>query len=122
MAKKYFLYLVRWQLSTPILSLVLWWLSGMNVLLATIIANFIGGLIFFWVDRYIFRTISDEPLWEIKEDAECVDCGHVGSGYRIVEWFSYNRKEDKNPQYRCEKCRIKKMVEVREKMTEKPQK
>ncbi len=122
MAKKYFLYLVRWQLSTPILSLVLWWLSGMNVLLATIIANLIGGLIFFWVDRYIFRTISDEPLWEIKEDAECVDCGHIGSGYRIVEWFSYNRKEDKNPQYRCEKCRIKKMVEVREKMTEKPQK
>lgn len=55
MAKKYALYLLRWQLSTPILWLVLYALGSVSELLATIIANFIGGLIFFWVDGWIFR-------------------------------------------------------------------
>lgn len=49
------LYLLRWQLSTPILAICLWWLSDMSELLATIIANLVGGLIFFWVDRWIFK-------------------------------------------------------------------
>lgn len=30
------------------------WLGNMNVVVATIIANLIGGCIFFWVDRWIF--------------------------------------------------------------------
>ena len=51
--KKYTLYLIRWQLSTPILAIVLKLLSDMNTLTATIIANLIGGLIFFWVDKII---------------------------------------------------------------------
>lgn len=54
MAKKYLLYLVRWQLSTPILALVLYFLASWDTLAATIAANLIGGLIFFWVDRLIF--------------------------------------------------------------------
>lgn len=53
--KQYGLYLLRWQLSTPILTLVLYLLSNFDILSATIIANFIGGLIFYWVDKYIFR-------------------------------------------------------------------
>ncbi|MGI6589475.1 MAG: hypothetical protein ACOX1V_02320 [Candidatus Iainarchaeum sp.] len=53
--KQYGLYLLRWQLSTPILALVLYLLSNFDILSATIIANFIGGLIFYWVDKYIFR-------------------------------------------------------------------
>lgn len=53
--KQYDLYLLRWQLSTPILALVLYLLSNFDILSATIIANFIGGLIFYWVDKYIFR-------------------------------------------------------------------
>ena len=47
--KKYILYLIRWQLSTPILALVLY-LLNYNEIVETIIANLIGGLIFFWVD------------------------------------------------------------------------
>lgn len=54
MTKKYLLYLLRWQLSTPILAVCLVWLGGLDELWATIIANLIGGLIFFWVDKYIF--------------------------------------------------------------------
>lgn len=58
--KKYALYLLRWQLSTPILAVCLAWLGGLGEWPATIIANLIGGLIFFWVDKYIFtgRRVS----------------------------------------------------------------
>jgi hypothetical protein len=112
MIKKYALYLIRWQLSTPILAVVLIVLSSMNTVLATIIANLIGGLIFFWVDRFIFRTLSSNPLWEIADNTVCADCGNQGRGYRIAEWMGYNRKHDKNPQFRCEKCKDIKMAEV----------
>ena len=54
MIKKYVLYLLRWQLSIPILALILYILKT-NVILETIIANLVGGLIFFWVDYKIFE-------------------------------------------------------------------
>lgn len=53
--KKYILYLIRWQFSTPILAIccsVL--LAKCGTLWTTVIANFIGGLIFFWIDKFIF--------------------------------------------------------------------
>lgn len=63
MKKKYFLYLIRWQLSTPILYLVLLLLPMIGIkdkLLITVIANLIGGLIFFWIDLLlIFRKDKD---------------------------------------------------------------
>ena len=52
---KYLIYLIRWQLSTPILSLVLILLKQVPTIWATVIANLIGGLIFFWIDRFIFN-------------------------------------------------------------------
>ena len=51
---KFILYLVRWQLSTPILALCLKFLN-FSTLINTIIANLIGGCIFFWVDKSIFN-------------------------------------------------------------------
>lgn len=54
--KKMLLYLLRWQCSTPVLALCLFLLSArMNELGATIVANFIGGLMFFFVDERIFK-------------------------------------------------------------------
>ena len=56
--KKFLLYLFRWQLSTPIL-----WLVVKNLgtgIKATIFANLIGGLIFFWVDKLIFKSDCTE--------------------------------------------------------------
>jgi hypothetical protein len=54
--KRLGLYLIRWQLSTPILAIVVWALiDDIGSLGSTIIANLIGGLIFYNVDRYIFR-------------------------------------------------------------------
>lgn len=52
--KRYILYLLRWQLSTPILALVLY-LLNVNEILETIIANLIGGIIFFEIDKRIFN-------------------------------------------------------------------
>jgi len=53
--KKLGLYLLRWQLSTPILAMCLIFLSSLGEVWATVIANFIGGLFFFWFDLYIFK-------------------------------------------------------------------
>jgi len=55
MGMRYIIYLLRWQLSTPILAIIIWVLPYNN-LVKTIIANFLGGLIFFWVDRLIFNN------------------------------------------------------------------
>lgn len=112
MTKKYIMYVIRWQLSTPILAVVLILLSNMNEWVATIIANFIGALIFFWVDKIIFKTIVKKPIWEIEENGTCTDCGAKGKTYRVVEWFNYNRINDKTPEFRCEKCKDIKLLQV----------
>jgi hypothetical protein len=111
--KRYILYLIRWQLSTPILAGVLFVLSQMDKLTATIIANLIGGLIFFWVDIFIFRSRRLGVEWEIQETIICADCGKVSRGYRIVRANEYDRSSDAKPQFRCEKCSIKKTEELR---------
>lgn len=107
--KKYIIYLIRWQLSTPIIAVVLLVLSNMNAWIATIIANFIGGLMFFWIDKLIFRKKSKVPLWEIKENYKCDDCHKRTRCFRIVSWDNYDKSDDPNPEYRCQKCSIKKM-------------
>lgn len=57
--KRFLLYLIRWQCSTPILAICLN-LLGFSVLVNTIIANLIGGCIFFGIDKLIFREKQNE--------------------------------------------------------------
>lgn len=53
---RFLLYLFRWQLSSPILYVCLLIMaSKIGTFWATIISNLIGGAIFFFVDRQIFR-------------------------------------------------------------------
>lgn len=107
---KYFIYLVRWQLSTPILSLcVLYYAPKYGVTWATIIANLIGGLGFFWFDK-IFVFVSDyiNPLWEVAEDIICADCRRKCRGYRVVKAKKYDKTNDLHPEFRCEECSSKK--------------
>lgn len=106
--KKYMFYIIRWQLSTPILAVVLIWLASENKWIATIIANFIGALIFFWVDRIIFKTNFTNSLWEVKENITCKDCGGFCRGYRLIKDKNYDRINDREPEFRCEVCSIKK--------------
>jgi hypothetical protein len=52
--KRFILYLIRWQLSTPILFLVINYLE-IGYLEKVVIANLIGGLLFYQVDKKIIR-------------------------------------------------------------------
>ena len=114
MLKRYLLYLCRWQLSTPILAIVLIWLSEFNVTTATMIANFIGGLIFFWVDRFIFTSSVLAPQWEIRAEVQCVDCQRIAQGFRLVRTKNYDRSRDRNPEFRCAMCSATKLLELQE--------
>ena len=51
---RFILYLLRWQMSTPILYLCL---KGLNLgtFWNTIVANLVGGTIFYFVDKRIFK-------------------------------------------------------------------
>ena len=66
--KKFFLYLVRWQLSSPILAVCMVWMGEWNVAIATIVANLIGGCIFFWVDKWIFGDKDSNRNVKITSD------------------------------------------------------
>lgn len=111
--KKYFLYLIRWQLSTPILAIALIWLNPFGQWPATIVANFIGGLIFFWVDKFIFTSKILEAQWEVKENINCSDCKKLARGYRLVKTGSYDMSTDSNPKFRCEDCSSAKTRKLR---------
>jgi DNA-directed RNA polymerase subunit RPC12/RpoP len=117
--RKYFLYLIRWQLSTPILAPVVAYFKDSSSLFGTkedwigsTVANLIGGLIFFWVDRFIFTSKELEAQWEVQENIACVDCGKITRGYRLVKTKNYNRSKH-DPQFRCEECSQKKTEELR---------
>lgn len=106
MIKKYLLYLFRWQLSTPILAICLYLPFGVTE--KTIIANLIGGLIFFWIDRFIFTSKTLTPQWEVADNIICADCHKTFQrGYRLVKSKKYDRTSSK-PEFRCEKCSLTK--------------
>lgn len=120
--KRYFLYLVRWQLSTPILAPVVAYFKHSPSVFGTAedwigssVANLIGGLIFFWVDMFIFTAKSLGSQWEVKEDVICVDCKKIARGYRLVKADNYNRLNVEVPQYRCEGCSQQKSKQLRNK-------
>jgi hypothetical protein len=116
--KRYGLYLLRWQASTPILAGVGIFLASMGQWVAAIVANLIGGLIFFWVDQFIFTSQSLAAQWEVKENITCVDCGKVARGYRLVRSGDYDRTQDHEPEFRCEECSQKKTQELKERGVE----
>ncbi len=112
--KRYGLYLLRWQASTPLLAVVGILLASMGQWVAAIVANLIGGLIFFWVDQFIFTSQTLTAQWEVKENIACVDCGKVARGYRLVRSGDYDRTHDHEPEFRCEECSQKKSAELKE--------
>lgn len=58
--KKYLLYGVKWQMGTPVIALVLLIVPISNVWVKTIIANVIGAIIFYPIDKWIFRSKKEE--------------------------------------------------------------
>lgn len=54
--KKLLLYLIRWQLSTPILAVVTYYLVDiLGSVWSAVVANLIGGIIFYKIDKRIFN-------------------------------------------------------------------
>lgn len=120
--KRYALYLIRWQLSTPLLAPIVAYFKGSSSLfgtkedwIAATIANFIGGLIFFWVDRFIFTSKTLAANWEIRENVRCQDCGKLCRGYRLVKSSNYDRTNDRYPEFRCEEHSEQKTKTLRRK-------
>jgi len=65
--KRFLLYALRWQLSTPTLAIITFWLSDRyGFWISAAIANLVGAAIFFWVDRWIFKPKAciDVNTWE----------------------------------------------------------
>jgi hypothetical protein len=121
MIRRYLLYLLRWQLSTLILAPVIAYFNHSPSLFGTTVdwvaagvANLIGGLIFFWVDRFIFTSERLGTSWQVKENVVCIECGKVTRGYRLVKTKGYDRTKAP-PQFRCEQCSIKKADNLRKK-------
>lgn len=109
--KQYAVYLIRWQLSTPLLAPIVAYFKGSESLFGTTtdwvaasVANLIGGLIFYWVDRFIFTSKALAAQWEVHENITCADCGTTARGYRLVRSVNYDRTNDRSPEFRCEKC------------------
>lgn len=109
--KRFLLYLFRWQLSTPILWLVVKEL-GVGVS-STVIANLIGGSIFFWVDRFIFTSKAVE-MWHLKDKGICDKCGKEASLWRLALAPNYDKRSAK-PQFLCLACSKKRTDELRRK-------
>lgn len=113
LSRKYLFYLGRWQLTSfTLYPALLLFGSGW---LGVIMGNLIGGLIFFWVDKYIFLDRIVPTQWEISEKTTCHDCGKIGRGYRLVKTENYDKSRDLEPEFRCESCSVKKTEELKSK-------
>ncbi len=117
MVRKYLLYLVRWQLSTPILAVCVYFLTrSLGATWTTVLANLVGGLIFFWIDRWIFNNTNllRGELWETRVGVVCAGCGRrADKGYRLVKAARYDRTGDRRPEFRCHECSRAKYEETR---------
>jgi hypothetical protein len=104
LVRNYVLYLLRWQMSTPILAVCVVSFAALGATWAAVLANFIGGLLFFWVDRWIFNktNILRGEVWEVRENITCADCGAPADrGYCLAKASSYDRMADRKPEFRC---------------------
>lgn len=52
--ERYLFYIIRWQFSTPVMTPITMLLGA--TLLGAFSANLVGGLIFFWIDKFIFSS------------------------------------------------------------------
>lgn len=56
MVKKFILYMLRWQISTPIIGYCYHlWTDSLGIIWTAILANIVGGIVFFLPDMFIFK-------------------------------------------------------------------
>lgn len=54
--KRFIIYLMRWQLSGVILAPCIYLMKDYGSIVSAIVANLIGGIIFYWIDKLIFKS------------------------------------------------------------------
>jgi len=113
--KRYSIYLLRWQATTPLLAWCLVVFAALGPTWGAVIANLIGGMIFYFVDQFIFKSDKLDAEWQVKEQMSCSDCGNRARGYRLVKSKNYDKSHDKHPKYRCERCSEIKTEELKKK-------
>lgn len=80
--------------------------------IAAAVANLIGGCIFFWVDRFIFKSKTVEK-WEVTKYGKCHDCRKAGFLKRLVYApGGYDKTKDNKPEFRCQECSDKKLKQL----------
>ena len=105
--------MVRWQLSTPVLAIfVILFTAHLGATFTTVLANLVGGLLFFWVDSLIFKKKILGSCWQVEGGIRCSDCGKITKGYRLVQTQNYDKWEHE-PQFRCKTCSEIKAEELR---------
>ena len=68
MLKRYIIYLIRWQISTPVIAFCfMLFLDRFGTVLTTVLANLVGGLIFFWIDIFIFKPSKQTRVVSNKD-------------------------------------------------------
>jgi hypothetical protein len=117
--KRFLLYLLRWQLSTPILAPVVAFFTGSPIWgtaetwIGSSVANLIGGSIFFWVDRFIFTSKAVE-MWHFIPEGNCDECGNRTGLWRLTLAPGYDKRKDE-PKYLCMTCSKKQTDKLRAK-------
>ena len=76
--KRFILYLVKWQSSTIILAPCIALFSDLGPVCSAIIANFIGGCLYFPIDSLIFKPKKPMKYLVVKD-------GHVRTGFNLLE-------------------------------------
>lgn len=110
---KYVLYILRWTvLAIPgalFFNKVKEIFGIENVYLAMIISQAMMGAMVYFVDRLIFTSGAVPIPWEIKPRGVCVDCGHVGTCYRMPGEKCCDMVQSEENCFRCEKCAVEKL-------------
>jgi hypothetical protein len=122
------LYLARWQASSLVLAPVIaitnalftpnvdWntvaWFGTLTSWIGAIAANFLGGNLFYWVDRFIFTSAAVE-MWHVKE-GKCDKCGKDTELWRLTLAPGYDKRTDE-PKYLCMECSKKQTDKLRAK-------
>ena len=88
--------------------------SFITVFITFLLNQFILANVFWFVDKAIFKSHfkipAFYPLWQIKENVVCADCGEICEGYRLVKTKNYDKLSDPQPEFRCKTCREKKVT------------
>jgi hypothetical protein len=126
---RFLLYLARWQASSVLLAPAIaivnafftpnvdWntvaWFGTLTSWVGAICGNFVGGCVFFWVDRFIFTSKAVE-MWHVIPNGKCDQCGKVTELWRLTLAPRYDKRQDE-PKYLCMECSKKKTDQLRSK-------